>query len=87
MVTNCVNCGAPINLNVDKCEYCDSSYYLMGVKTTVFVKKDHDTKIRAKQRLMEIEKLRRKADIIQSEVAANSLYLSALQAMKKYSGG
>ena len=32
MVTHCVNCGAPINPHVDKCEYCDSYYFTMGVK-------------------------------------------------------
>ena len=30
MVTNCVNCGAPINPHVEKCEYCDSYYSTMS---------------------------------------------------------
>jgi hypothetical protein len=30
--TNCVNCGAVIDPNVDHCEYCGTSYTLMGVK-------------------------------------------------------
>lgn len=29
--TNCVNCGAVIDPNVDHCEYCGTSYALMGV--------------------------------------------------------
>lgn len=32
--TNCVNCGAVIDPNVDHCEYCGASYALMGVKAS-----------------------------------------------------
>lgn len=32
--TNCVNCGAVIDPNVDHCEYCGTSYALMGVKAS-----------------------------------------------------
>lgn len=31
-ITNCVNCGAVIDHSVDHCEYCGTSYSLMGVK-------------------------------------------------------
>jgi hypothetical protein len=31
-ITNCVNCGAIINPNIDYCEYCGTSYVLMGIK-------------------------------------------------------
>jgi hypothetical protein len=33
-VTNCVNCAAVIDPNVDHCEYCGTSYALMGVKAS-----------------------------------------------------
>lgn len=26
-MTNCPNCGAPIDPNADKCSYCDTSYF------------------------------------------------------------
>ena len=32
-ITNCVNCGAAIDPNVDHCEYCGTSYALMGVSS------------------------------------------------------
>ena len=32
MVTNCVNCVAPIDPKLDKCPYCGTSYAAMGVK-------------------------------------------------------
>lgn len=32
MVTNCVNCVAPIDPSLDKCPYCGTSYEAMGVK-------------------------------------------------------
>lgn len=31
IVTNCVNCGAPIDPRHDRCEYCGTNYGLMGV--------------------------------------------------------
>jgi hypothetical protein len=30
-ITNCVNCGAVIDPSVNRCEYCGTSYALMGV--------------------------------------------------------
>lgn len=26
-ITNCKNCGAPINWNAHKCDYCDTEYW------------------------------------------------------------
>lgn len=31
MLTNCVNCVAPIDPKLDKCPYCGTSYEAMGV--------------------------------------------------------
>jgi hypothetical protein len=41
--TNCVNCGAVINPNVDHCEYCGTSYALMGIKHPI--KKSSERKL------------------------------------------
>ena len=30
MITNCVNCGAPIDRKLDKCPYCGTPYYYSG---------------------------------------------------------
>ena len=30
-ITNCVNCGAPVDPRHDHCEYCGTSYRLMGM--------------------------------------------------------
>lgn len=30
-ITNCVNCGAPVDPRHDRCEYCGTSYRLMGM--------------------------------------------------------
>lgn len=32
MLTNCVNCVAPIDPKLDKCPYCGTSYEAMGVE-------------------------------------------------------
>jgi hypothetical protein len=32
MITNCVNCVAPIDPKLDKCPYCGTSYETMGIK-------------------------------------------------------
>ena len=32
MVTNCVNCVAPIDPKLNKCPYCGTSYEAMGVE-------------------------------------------------------
>lgn len=48
--TNCVNCGAVIDPNVDHCEYCGTSYALMGVKaspTEQVVRLKQETKLLA----------------------------------------
>lgn len=29
MKTNCINCGAPIDIDADKCPYCKTSYFDM----------------------------------------------------------
>ena len=33
-ITNCVNCGAPVDPRHDHCEYCGTSYRLMGIIPT-----------------------------------------------------
>lgn len=33
---NCVNCGAPINLETLKCEYCGTGYEVRDETVTVF---------------------------------------------------
>lgn len=33
MLTNCVNCVAPIDPKLDKCPYCGTSYEAMGIES------------------------------------------------------
>lgn len=78
MLTNCKNCAAPINPDVDKCEYCGTSYIAMGV---TFLKKYEDTKQLAVARRKEIE---RELHNLRMGIAVNELYQVAIQAMRKY---
>ena len=43
-MTNCVNCGAPINLNGRVCPYCDTPY---RIATTTFDRCDIDFNYKA----------------------------------------
>lgn len=72
--TNCVNCGAVINPNVDHCEYCGTSYSLMGVPCA--------PKKLSKRELLVCDLL-----VENDRVEIQTLYEDVLNAMKSYGRG
>lgn len=96
-ITNCVNCGAVIDHSVDHCEYCGTSYKLMGIPcATNKVSKrgllTRHTKLNAERRArLELDRLQLESELLQAKVKALSdaaeiktLYEDALNAIKSY---
>lgn len=68
--TNCVNCGAVIDPTADHCEYCGTSYALMGISC-------------APER-SEIELLRAKTKALSDSEQIKKLYGEAIKALRSY---
>lgn len=68
--TNCVNCGAVIDPTADCCEYCGTSYVLMGISCA--------------PKRSEIELLRAKTKALSDSEQIKKLYGEAIKALRSY---
>ena len=79
-MTNCVNCGAPINHSRYKCEYCDSPYVYDLVDATILYADDKP--------LFSIDYNRYKhlMDVNEQLKDTKDAYDKAINAMRAFSG-
>lgn len=75
--TNCVNCGAVIDPTADHCEYCGTSYALMGIVRAP--KRSESELLRA-----ESELLRAKTKALSDSEQIKKLYGEAIKALRLY---
>ena len=80
--TNCVNCGAVIDPNVDHCEYCGTSYRLMGISCAP--KTERRARLESDRLQVENELLRAKTKALSDAEEIKVLYEDALNAMRSY---
>ena len=96
-ITNCVNCGAVIDPNVDHCEYCGTSYKLMGIRCAPKKVSKRElltrhAKLNAERRArLELDRLQVESELLQAKTKALSdaeeiktIYEDALNAMRPY---
>jgi hypothetical protein len=98
-ITNCVNCGAVIDPNVDHCEYCGTSYALMGVSCTPkkvskradvvlnrYTKRNTERRARLEHDRLQVENelLQAKTKALSDAEEIKTLYIDALNAMRSY---
>lgn len=71
-MTNCVNCGAPIDLHRETCPYCDSPYIKTSKRSSI------------EKAELEGEILKTKVKLQAEGARINALYAEALVSMRKY---
>lgn len=94
-ITNCVNCGAVIDLTVDHCEYCGTSHVLMGItrapkkmprQRQVHTNYYREAELEFEQLRLENELLKAKTKVLSDSEQIKKLYLygEAIKAMRSY---
>ena len=71
--TNCPNCGAVIDLEQHKCEYCETPYTWLATEPQ-------------SDEVSTFLKLKEGSDRLQQQVKLEELYIEALKAMRAYGG-
>lgn len=83
-MTNCVNCGAPIDLHRETCPYCDSPYIHIERRHTCGAEIDAFKRLSIKRAELENELLKSKIRVLEESDELKSLYGKAIEAMRKY---
>ena len=85
-MTNCPNCGAPVDLGSVKCPYCDTPY--ANVRTETLYADNEPVMSLYESGLITANeaRLRMGMEELRNAKAIEDLYSSAIKAMRGYSG-
>lgn len=83
-MTNCVNCGAPIDLHRETCPYCDSPYIHIEQRQTCGAEMGNFKILSIKRTELENELLKSKIRVLEELDKLKSLYDKAIETMRKH---
>lgn len=83
-MTNCINCGAPIDLHRETCPYCDSPYIHIKRQDADVIEIDTFKRLSIKRTELENELLKSKIRVLEESDKLKSLYGKAIETMRKY---